>query len=301
MQCNWCITNISCRLAVASCITSNHKHQSECWRWWAKTNNTLKDKWCGYLFSDFPVLLSFITFISYQTDSQDPVKEKALNTDQTMSHHYPGKLGPVHHWYAWYAHLSSIHKFLLMCLCIFFGFLSIIAFLENRQQADTQRALVRTLPVTSFASDLTYSSGLNVVSIAAQETRDKIRRQIHSAGTSYHCSAFNFPKPAGNLWSRKLDLSQLFRFWSFTWQIYDMIFCVSSSVYHMLSLPGSYGGYKYSTVHGLSFARLPCGSFAPSFLRIDMDRYICWFSNQLNLFLYNMKHNIDGVTQWCSV
>lgn len=95
-----------------------------------------------------------------------------------------------------------------MCLCIVFYIHYTIPSVENRLLACSQRGLVKTTPVPSLASDFTYSSaslvggvqsGLDAVSHAVQETRDKSRRQTHSAGTAYHHNASNLPKPAGNL------------------------------------------------------------------------------------------------------
>lgn len=42
----------------------------------------------------------------------------------------------------------------------------------------------------------------------------------------------------------------------------------------MIGVPG---GFKCSTVPGLSFTRLPCDGFASSFVQIHLDRYI-WCS-----------------------
>lgn len=78
---------------------------------------------------------------------------------------------------------------------------------EYRLLACSQRSVVQTTPLPSFASDGPYSSaavvdgvqsGLDVVSHGVQEDRDKSRRGAHSAGTTYHLDVLNLPKPAGN-------------------------------------------------------------------------------------------------------
>ena len=54
---------------------------------------------------------------------------------------------------------------------------------------------------------------------------------------------------------------------------YVLLVCLDLSVMSML---GASGGYKYSTVPGFPFTRLPCDSSASGFQRIDLDRYL-WF------------------------
>lgn len=78
---------------------------------------------------------------------------------------------------------------------------------ERRWHACSKRELVQTLPVPSFAGDSTDASarnpvplaqsGLDAVSRAAQEARDKSRRPTHSAVATYYRNVLNLPKPAG--------------------------------------------------------------------------------------------------------
>nr|XP_033469708.1 leucine-rich repeat-containing protein 49 isoform X1 [Epinephelus lanceolatus] len=102
------------------------------------------------------------------TDFQDIVKEKNMYTVQAMNHPNP----------------------------------------ENRLHAC--RGLVLTPLVSSFASISRDSpvhnlvppacgaqSGLDIVSRATQDTRDKSRGPTHSAGNTYYCNALNFAKPTG--------------------------------------------------------------------------------------------------------
>ncbi|XP_049457853.1 leucine-rich repeat-containing protein 49 isoform X4 [Epinephelus fuscoguttatus] len=102
------------------------------------------------------------------TDFQDIVKEKNMYTVQAMNHPNP----------------------------------------ENRLHAC--RGLVQTPLVPSFASISTDSpvhnlvppacgaqSGLDTVSHATQDTRDKSRGPTHSAGNTYYRNALNFAKPTG--------------------------------------------------------------------------------------------------------
>ena len=111
---------------------------------------------------------------------------------------------------------------------------------ENRLHACSQRGLVQTHPVPLLASDSMYSSahnlaplvcggqsGLDTLSHAAQEARDKSRRPTHSAGTTYYRNALNLPKPAG-----KYD--------SITWQI---LYCGSGKLVLLLIFR-----YKYITM-----------------------------------------------------
>ncbi|XP_036951165.1 leucine-rich repeat-containing protein 49 [Acanthopagrus latus] len=159
------------------------------------------------------------------TESQVLVKEKYMNSPQTINHPKP----------------------------------------ENRSLAHSHRGRVYTSLAPSFASDSTYSSvgvvaggahcGLEVASCAAQDARDKPRRPTHSAWTSYHRNVSNLPKPAG----------------------------------------GS-GGYKWNTVPGFPPTRLPWGSFASSFQRIDLDRHCLEECPQLGIMdglqLLNLQHNL---------
>ncbi|XP_039651827.1 leucine-rich repeat-containing protein 49 isoform X4 [Perca fluviatilis] len=59
---------------------------------------------------------------------------------------------------------------------------------------------------------------------------------------------------------------------------------------------GGSGGYKYNTVPGFSFTRLPCDSFASNVQRIDMDRRCLEECPQLGpmdeLQLLNLQHNL---------
>ncbi|XP_076601809.1 leucine-rich repeat-containing protein 49-like isoform X1 [Chaetodon auriga] len=170
------------------------------------------------------------------TDSQDLVKETCMNTAKTNIH--PNS--------------------------------------ENRLHGCSQRGLVHTPPVPSFASDSTHpsahnlvplaggaQSGLEAVSHPAQEARNKSKRRTHSVGTSHHRNALNLPKPAA---------------------------CS--------------GGYKYNTVSGFPFTRLPCDSFVSSFQRIDLDRRCLEECPQLGIVdglqLLNLQHNLITTIQHLS-
>lgn len=115
---------------------------------------------------------------------------------------------------------------------------SFLPSLEYRLRACSQRGVVRTTPLPSFASDCMYSSaavvggvqsGLDAVSHAVQEDRDKSRRRAHSAGTTHHLNALNLSKPAGNdgyiSWKIFCNYESGFLIVFCTLQLYSIKYC----------------------------------------------------------------------------
>lgn len=170
--------------------------------------NTPVDYQCYSLTVCFTVIL----FILLQSDSQDLVKETYANTSiQTIIHPNPGKLDPVIHYslngnwcdpasYCTFMNANNLK------LCSYSMFNHIILSAENKLHACSQKRVVQTPPVPSFASDIcTDSSAHNLVllpggessSPAAHRPRDKPRRSTHSAGATYSQHAFKTPTPAG--------------------------------------------------------------------------------------------------------
>lgn len=141
-----------------------------------------------------------ITLISLQSDSRDPVKEKPLNTPQTVNDPDRGKsstsllLPPKNRFQCAYA-----------CCCMFHD---VATAAENRLLACRQRGLVQTLPVPWCAGGCMYSAApladgvlnhLDAVSWAVQETRAKSRRGNHGVRTTSQHTPFNPHKPAGTV------------------------------------------------------------------------------------------------------